>query len=215
MFPLNYSFKCSLCLLLSIFTFYLHACFYVLSSALKIQLLSKIWAQPVCVFVCVFLPCRCLTNKLTRLPSVPSLLTDLCTWFCPLSSDSTGCSLDCLWQITVKQFDWRWEVNQPSISCLDFLFGPFDISKNKWSVICSWFLLDLLLLACRNNTVPLCSYASDFILSCWVFNYTKSWNMMDSSVGMIFRNENCFWVYTSCNIWGQIILERWIIIRLI
>lgn len=162
-----------------------------------------------CVCVCVLWPCGHWTNKLTRLPSVPSLLCDLCSWFCPLSSDSSGCSQDSVWQTSVKLFDWCLEVNQPSISCLDFFPSLFldllDTSlKNKLSAIRSWFLLDLLLLACRNNTVPLCCCASDSISFGWVLNYT-----------VMKRGGLCCWsvfflkiTVFECNIQGWILIKK-------
>lgn len=65
----------------------------------------------------------------------------------PLSSDSSECSLDSVWQISVKLLDRCSEANPSSISCLDFLLRLFG---HLFNIL--WYLLDLLLLACRNNS---------------------------------------------------------------
>lgn len=106
----------------------------------------------VCVRACVFWPCEHWWN-LMRLPALPSLQSDLCTWFCPLTSASCGrslvasCLTDFSWSRLCRGVSW------PTPFLPGFSFS--DFRAFIWKSSGQWYGHDFLLLACRNNTVPL------------------------------------------------------------
>lgn len=158
-----------------------------------------VWSVVSDVCMCVFWLCGHWRNNLTRLPSLPSPQSDLCTWFCPVTSASSGsCLTDFSKAVCVERSTGL------TFSCLDFPFQPFGHLFEK-QVVGDMVVISFCWLVEITQCLYTVRYASDSILSCWVFNYMKSWNVMDS-VGMVFNN--LLFVFFVCLFFWLYILQH-------